>query len=166
MLEEAGAVMLDFQLQPGSAWAGALWGPMLWGVAIAQLVGLVYIGLPAVLAVSREFRVRPLLATYLKLWQRAGGQLVGLIILAVLLRLALTVPTYWMFAAMQAESWSLLGAASYEHYLGIFLSLVVMAATTELAAKALGLEEQQPSRAVTPDSGGSPSVQPVELPSS
>src|SRR5262249_55427542 len=87
--------------------------------------------------------------TYLELVRRVGGQIVGLSILSVFLIFLGVLPFYWIFGAMQRETWSLLGAASYGHYVTLIIGLIMLAAFTQLAHRELGTIEPEAPKPVS-----------------
>jgi hypothetical protein len=127
---------------PGTTtWPAAKWGPILWASAVGQVLGIVWFALPAVLVVQRRGGLADKFYAYLTLLRRAGGRVVGLTVLAVLLNLLVMLPFYWVFGTMQPETWSLVGAASYGHYATLLLGLVLLAGVTQLAHQELGFQE-------------------------
>jgi hypothetical protein len=132
----------ETQFRQPLRWPASRWGPILWAAAIAQVIGLACFALPAVLAVCRRGGLRTKLAAWLMLFRRAGGQIVGLTALAVVLNVLVLWPFYWLFAFMQPETWSLIGAASYGHYVTLLLGIVVLGGTTQLAAREIGVEDE------------------------
>ena len=62
--------------------------------------------------------------------------------LAVVLNVLAMLPLYWLFGSMQAEGWSLLGAASYGYYAQLLVNLAILAGVTELARQELGLTDE------------------------
>jgi len=134
--------MWETQFRQPLRWPVTRWGPILWAAAIAQVIGLAWFALPAVLAVSRREGLKQKLAAFLLLFRRAGGQVVGLTALAVLLNVLVLWPFYWLFAFMQPETWSLIGAASYGHYATLLLGVVMLGGTTQLAAREIGVSDE------------------------
>jgi hypothetical protein len=135
------------QFSPTS-WPAARWNPILWTVTISQVLGLTWFALPGVLVVIRRGKVLYKFSAFLSLVRRAGGQIVGLTILSVVLTFLGLLPFYWMFGAMQSETWSLLGAASYGYYVTLLLGIVLLAGVAQLAYQELGLEEVEAPKAV------------------
>jgi hypothetical protein len=133
----------EAQFNASSTWPASRWAPILWGCTIAQVFGLAWFALPAVVAVSRRGRLLDVFRSYLALLRRAGGQVVGLTALAILLNLIVLFPFYWIFGTMQRETWSLLGAASYGHYATLLVGIILLAGTTQLAYQELGIEEDR-----------------------
>lgn len=133
----------EAQFNTSSTWPASRWAPILWASTIAQVVGLAWFAFPAVVAVSRRGRLRDIFWAYLTLLRRAGGQVVGLTALAILLDWLALMPFYWIFGTMQRETWSLLGAASYGHYATLIVGIILLAGTTQLAYQELGIEQEQ-----------------------
>jgi hypothetical protein len=133
----------ESQFNASSTWPASRWAPILWGCTIAQVCGLAWFAFPAVVAVSRRGRLPDAFRSYVMLLRRAGGQVVGLTALAILLNLLALLPFYWIFGTMQRETWSLLGAASYGHYTTLIVGIILLAGTTQLAYQELGIEEDQ-----------------------
>jgi hypothetical protein len=133
----------EAQFNASSTWPASRWAPILWGCTIAQVVGLAWFAFPAVAAVSRRGRLLDTFLSYVTLLRRAGGQVVGLTALAIVLNLLALLPFYWIFGTMQRETWSLLGAASYGHYATLLVGIVLLAGTTQLAHQELGIEEDR-----------------------
>jgi hypothetical protein len=137
----------------------------LWTCTISQVLGLTWFALPGVLVVIRQGGIAHKLQAFLKLVRSAGGQVVGLTILAVLLSFLVLFPFYCIFGAMQRETWSLLGAASYGHYATLLLGIVLLAGLTQLAYQELGMEENEGPKgvliptAILPDVSVSPPQQ-------
>lgn len=139
-----GLVMWEFQLSsPASpTFPASRWGPILWGVSLAQVFGLPCFALPGVLTVWRRGGLGHKLHGLIRLFRQAGGQVVGLIGLGLVLNVLVLAPFYFLFGSMQAEPWSLLGAASYGYYAQLLVSLVLLAGVTGLAHQELGLEDE------------------------
>jgi hypothetical protein len=133
----------EAQFNASSTWPAARWEPILWGCTIGQVAGLTWFAFPAVIAVCRRGRLLDTFHSYVTLLRRAGGQVVGLTALAILLNLLALLPFYWIFGTMQRETWSLLGAASYGHYTTLIVGIILLAGTTQLAYQELGIEEEQ-----------------------
>jgi hypothetical protein len=157
------ATMLEQQWTETAARPASRWGPILWASAVAQLVGLALFAFPAVLVVCRRGGLAYKLRSFITLIRRAGGQLVGLTVLAVLLNIVVTFPFFALFGAMQAETWSLLGAASYAHYATLLLGLVFLSGVTQLAAQQLGLEDEPQPVAVLLQPSVTEPVQPASV---
>jgi hypothetical protein len=109
---------------------------------VLQLVGLVWVVGPAVMAVRRTGLLRGMAGCF-RLYERAGGQVVGLAGVAATLIVLCTLPVYWAFGNMQPERWSLLGMSSYAYYATLLVNLCFLAALTRVAERALGIEDPQ-----------------------
>ena len=118
------------------------WSPILWSASLAQVCGLAWFALPGVLTVWRKGGLVHKLSGFIRLLRQAGGQVVGLIGLGVVLNMLALVPFYFLFGSMQAEPWSLVGAASYGYYAQLLVNLVLLAGVIELARQELGLEDE------------------------
>jgi len=133
--------MWEQQMVPLTTWPATRWGPILWGAMVAQIIGIVWFAFPAILVLERRGGIADKLHAYVMLFRRAGGRVVGLALLAVLLNMLVMVPFYWIFGSMQPETWSLVGAASYGHYATLIVGLVMLAGITQLAHQELGFME-------------------------
>src|SRR6266705_6571677 len=102
--------MWEVQVNQTPQWPASRWSAVLWASSIAQVVGLMWFALPGVLAVWRRGGVLDKLGAYWRLIRQAGGQILGLTALAVLLNILVMIPVYWLFGSMQPETWSLIGA--------------------------------------------------------
>jgi hypothetical protein len=143
-------------------WPPSRWHGILFASALMQVQGLAWLALPSVLVVDRRRGLRNLFYSYLELVRRAGGQIVGLSIVSVVLSFVAVLPFYWIFGAMQRETWSLLGAASYGHYVSLLVGIVLLAGLTQLAHRELGMKEPEPPMAILlPPLVGQPASVPV-----
>jgi hypothetical protein len=146
-------------------WPAPRWSVILSICTAAQLFGLAWIGLPAILALHLRGNLRSLLAKYLELLRRAGGQILGLTLLSVAATFLAVLPFYWIFGEMQAETWSLLGAASYGHYMTLLVGIIILATLVQLANQEPGVIEPDELRAVSiPIPLGSPALHQPEAP--
>ena len=138
-----GCAIWEAQFTTPATWPASRWVPILWACTISQVLGLAWFGFPGVVAVMRRGSWRERLRAYATLIRRVGGQVLGLAILAIVLNVLALLPFYWIFGAMQRETWSLLGAASYGHYATLLLGIVFLAGVTQLACQELGIEREQ-----------------------
>ncbi|MBI3466318.1 MAG: hypothetical protein HY000_25180 [Planctomycetes bacterium] len=139
-----GLVIWEFQLSSPAAptFPASRWSPILWCSALAQVCGLAWFALPGVLTVWRTGGLGHKFHGLIRLFRQAGGKVVGLAGLGLVMNVLALVPFYFLFGSMQAEPWSLLGAASYGYYAQLLVSLVLMVGVTELARQELGLEDE------------------------
>ena len=133
----------ESQFNASSTWPASRWAPIVWGCTIAQVLGLAWFALPAIVAVNRRGRLFDIFRAYVTLLRRAGGQVVGLTALAIVLNWLALLPFYWIFGTMQRETWSLVGAASYGHYATLIVGIILLAGTAQLAYQELGIEQDQ-----------------------
>lgn len=136
-----GFAMWEQQSNSPTKWSAKTWEPLILAASILQVIGLVWFAFPAVLAVERRGRLKDKFSSFVTLLRRAGGKVVGFTVLGLVLNMAVVVPFYWIFGKMQAETWSLVGAASYGHYATLLLGLVLLAGATQLAHLELGFQE-------------------------
>jgi len=134
-----GCAIWEDQFSQTTIWPATRWAPILWGCTISQVIGLAWFALPAVLAVTRHSGLFAALRAFVTLLRQAGGKVIGLTVLAIVLNLLALLPFYWVFGSMQPETWSLLGAASYGHYATLLVGIILLAGTTQLAYQELGV---------------------------